>query len=203
MKKIFAAVTVMAIIVLFAPSAPVFAGDIAMKVGYQSLAGYKAGFSYSLNLGNNLSLQPELMFSQKKYEYIPYYGYIIPEKKLRDRVQYIEIPVLLKYRVIPDGRTCPTLFFGGYVAFRTNRKSYLDDPEIGYPYRKYSDVDTGIILGVGFDHKEGKTTWIFDIRANLGFGWVQKIEQNHLSSFNFEPEKNNTKSISAMIGIGF
>jgi hypothetical protein len=183
-----------------------WANEIGLKLGYQHSEGIKAGIFYAFDLSDTVAIQPEVYYSQRKYEYGPlyWYGYDMVGETFYDTVRFIEVPVLLKYKMKLRGDFKPVFFGGGYASFRLSRESFMDSPPSYFlGWRRYADVDGGFVVGAGFQYIEAKVGYHFDVRANFGMGWVQQLDPNMLSPFYIPPIENYNRSLSIMVGISF
>jgi hypothetical protein len=184
-----------------------WANDFGFKLGYQHYEGIKGGIFYTIELSDTVAMQPEVYYTQRKFEYGPLYWYgfefDMVGQTFYDTVKFIEVPVLLKYKVKLRGEFKPVFFGGGYASFRLSRESLPDNAFAAMTSRRYADVDGGFVVGAGFQYREAKVGYHFDIRANFGVGPVQKIMPGLLSSFYFPTIKNYNRSLSLMVGISF
>ncbi|NIM14029.1 MAG: hypothetical protein GTO45_18440, partial [Candidatus Aminicenantes bacterium] len=46
-----------------------WANEIGLKLGYQHFKGIKAGIFYTFELSDTVAIQPEVYYSQRKYQY--------------------------------------------------------------------------------------------------------------------------------------
>lgn len=204
MKKIYLKVFIVLVILVsgisgaFVPAA--WANDIGFKVGYQHVEGIKAGIFYTFDLSETVAIQPEVYYSQRKFQYCPTQWYDLPDEKAYDTVRFIEVPVLLKYKFNPGSRFKPVLFAGGYGAFRVSRDFYASS--VHFILSRYADVDGGFVVGAGFQYTEGKVGYHFDLRYNFGLVDVQKLTP-YLIEILVPPEYNKNRSLALMVGISF
>jgi len=174
-------------------------------VGYQHFEGIKAGIFYTFDLSETVAIQPEVYYSQRKYKYDPIYwsGYDMRGEGFYDMLRFIEVPVLLKYRVKLRDNFKPVFFGGGYASFRLSRGTFIRPPDFfSQSCRRYADVDGGFVVGGGFEHSEGKVEYHFDIRANFGIGTIQKLECELFCEY-IPTIKNYNRSLSIMVGMSF
>lgn len=218
MKKTILLITCLAVSMLFAGTSELVArAEPGFKVGYQTRDGFKAGAFYTIHLGSGFALQPEIFLSQRQYKYSNYpcyYGseiiHYIPgfDEHGYDTVRYVEIPVLLKYTVNLKSNFKPVLFAGGFTAFRVTPEK-LGDNYYGYTYRKYKDVDAGLIFGLGFEHKLGKIKMHYDFRYTLGLVDVQEAWSSCMEVWDpshgdwWSPQKRKNRSFAFMVGVSF
>lgn len=191
------------------------------KEGTFDLSTYKIGLFYSVDLGDNFSFQPELYFSHhgtRTYRSGVDDYYFSTETKCyapapfplvsRQKLSYIEVPLLLKYTVPLRGDLKPVLYFGGYVALRVSKEfefdTYAYDAEnetynAVYGWRhidiQYKKTDRGGILGVGLEHGMGKTRMYIDFRFNIGFVDVYQ--------WNLKYDEKQNRSLSLLVGLSF
>jgi hypothetical protein len=207
----------------------VYGADFGVRIGTQRLESNsesfrpKVGLFYSFQLGKNFSLQPEVYLSYYTYDYagIVYPGSSTSRKELRfyDNLRYLEIPVLLKYRIPLKGDLRPVIVAGGYAAFRLSEQIPADEPaSLGVDYwedyqtplvRDYAGLEGGVVVGIGIEHGSGNTKLSFDVRFNIGLTTLVKI----FSSFPLRDESGTyglpydytqrNHSMSFMVGLSF
>lgn len=215
------------------------AGDLGLKLGPQRshfdnssfhLEHFKIGIFYSIGLGDGFSLNPEIYFSHLGSRTVnirfdsaelaqPY-----PEQ-YKNRLSYIELPLLVKYKIPTRGDLKPMILAGGYIAFRVSRNLSLPDnidwqhpwenreywsqaeflsiTEENTPlpfssddiYRPYAGSEGGIVLGIGLEKTYKNVTFIIDWRLNLGLTNVYQSIP--------ETRERRNNALSFMIGLGF
>jgi len=165
-----------------------------------SRMGFIGGAYLTYNLNRQFAVQPEILYVSKGAEkdlfiVTPYWS-----------IRYLEIPVLLKFDLVPQGPVHPNLFAGPAM-------SILLSSEVGVLDLSYDvadgmkSVDFGLVFGGGFDYK----WFVFDARYTLGLAnTVDADKFNDLTGeepgdyFYLEGDpsvKNN--NISFMVGVKF
>ena len=178
------------------------ANQAGINAGFQSIEGAKLGVFYAVDLGKSLQLQPGIYYTLRNYK-VPAPGwYDTLYEEVYDMVRFIEIPVLLKYKIKLRNPTQPFLFAGGYVAFRISEQLIFYNGFSG-GFRSYADVDSGVVLGAGFEHGRGRMKFHLDFRANIGLSRVQKVERGMFLSTLTPPIENKNRSLSVLVGISF
>jgi hypothetical protein len=207
----------------------VYGAEFGVKLGTQRLESQseyfrpKVGFFYSFPLGKNIDLQSEIYLSYNKYDYagVVYSTSNTSRKELKfyDNIRYLEIPVLLKYRIPLKGDLRPVFVAGGYAAFRLSDQIPVDEPaEISMEWweeyetplsREYASVEGGMVIGIGIEHGSGNTRLCFDVRFNIGLTTLAKIfssfpirtlEGNYVLPYDYS-QRNH--SLSFMVGLSF
>lgn len=182
--------------------------DIAsIRTGISELNNYldtKTGFTggafLTYNFSREIALQPEILYVSKGAKK----GFFI--FSVSWNVNYIEIPVLLKYGLAPNGRVRPNLFVGPAVDILTNSELSV----IGVSFDVTDGMkktDVGLVFGGGFDAK----SVTFDVRYTLGMSntvnadKVNKLTGAETGDFYYltaNPEVKN-RNISFMVGVRF
>jgi hypothetical protein len=149
------------------------------------------GIFFSLGLGP-LAIQPEVL-------YVRMGGKIeILEDSLEERLDYIQVPVLLKLNVIPVGPIRPFIYAGGYGAYllKANEVTLMDgvtdESVVTEDYQKY---DYGVVGGAGLTFKLPGISISIEGRYNYG---LKNILADPSAG---EAVKN--RSLMALVGIGF
>ncbi len=160
-----------------------------------SRIGLAAGGFLTFALGPNLALQPELLYVMKGVRY----------ERETDRwkfnLNYIDLPVLLKYRFATTGSLRPNLFAGPVVSALLSAKmiSYVlqygefQEADISSGVR---DLDFGLAVGGGLDFALSGGTLAVDVRYVLPLTrWSDYVE-------NEDPVLNN-QGLLVMVGVEF
>jgi hypothetical protein len=150
------------------------------------------GIYFSLGLGP-LSIQPEVLYVRMGAEYE-----VDEANDIKWQFDYIQVPVLLKLRIIPLGPIRPVIYAGGYGAYMLKAKGIMtvdsvpEETDISDQYQKY---DYGVVGGIGLDFKLPGITFSIEGRYNYG-----------LKNILVDPaagESLKNRSMMALVGIGF
>lgn len=120
--------------------------------GTKTNTGFSFGGFFNYSMGNIL-LQPEILFSQKGYEF----------NTTTVNITYLEIPVLAKIS-LPFSRFNPSLLIGPALGIKLSATSERNGQSSDFEGLKSTDL--GIIFGI--DGKLGNLPMLLDIRYNLG-----------------------------------
>ncbi len=114
------------------------------------------------------------------------------------RLNYVEIPLLLKM-VFPNKSSFqPGIFIGRYWAFNTNAKNILEygssrtEEDIK---GQIANIDYGWVAGISAEWQMGRGKLVLDIRYNLG---LKSINQSTLVDYSVK-----IRSIALMVGYSF
>jgi hypothetical protein len=148
------------------------------------------GAFYKMKLTRSFSLQPEIYVSKKRLRFIfPGGG------ELTFKLDYIEIPLLLKYSFpLRKWRMSLNLFSGIVVSLTSTSELQVKSskPMPDQILELENTSDSGLVIGIGLDihHKYGSL--ILDTRFNLG-----------MTDLVWGGSKIRKNSFSLMVGFGF
>ena len=165
-----------------------------------SRVGFSGGAFLTYSISRQFAVQPELLYVSKGAEKDLF---IFSAHWTTD---YIEVPVLLKFDLVPNGKAHPNLFAGPAM-------SILLSSEIGALGEKFDvadgmkSLDVGFVFGGGVDYKR----ITFDVRYTLGLvNTVDAAKINTMTGavpgdfyyLTGDPSVKNT-NISFMVGVRF
>jgi outer membrane protein W len=141
----------------------------------EAIAGFTGGVFVNHMLNDKLSIQAELLYSQKGFNFALLDETDIFELDLTLNLDYFELPVLLKYAFSPEKKFRPVLFAGPSFAYCS--ASELTVTALGFSAGiDFSSLthttDFGMVLGGGFDYALSGGTLVFDTRFHYGFTHV-------------------------------
>lgn len=172
----------------------------------ETFAGYKwetkrglaGGAFLEIGLPGPFSLQPEVLYVQKGAKISVAEGEVVGTFKAN--LDYIEIPLLLKFNLFSGGLTVPSIYAGPFYGFNTKAEFVFSSP--GYPDQKedikddIKDSEYGLTFGLGLTQKLGIVKITLDARYDLGLS-------NNVEPTVVEPSSIKTRTWLFMIGIAF
>ncbi len=108
------------------------------------------------NITPTLAIQPEV-------NYLTMGEWWSDVIKVVETFNYIHIPVLIKARLMKEGKVVPVIFAGPAIGFLLSAKEAGDDVK-----EFFKSTDFGADFGAGVEMAAGKTKLIFDARYYLG-----------------------------------
>ena len=181
-------------------------GGATNYISLQSIPAFNAGVFINFNIASLLSLQPELLYTNKGYKLthkaddgpgpLAQPNYFVTANN-----SYLEIPVLLKLYPPSSafGIVKPNIFMGPEVAFELNGSvkyasttSQLLVQDQGPQILKPTDI--GIVFGIGADINLPTAMLMFDVRYDLGVKGLN-------FPWNSSNIRNKVLTIDAGIGI--
>lgn len=172
-------------------SATAFEGDINNQEGRGSLL---AGLFFNTGSSSIFAFQTELLLHQKGS-----YSENTTFNVSRDiEVNYLEIPMMVKFGLPIDQTFYPNFYLGGYYASRLNSTYQLKQLDGGFTIS--DDVNTaaddyGYIMGLGLDVFSDNLFFTLDGRYGIG--------QKNISTRDNEELYNRSFTVSAGVGLRF
>ena len=139
------------------------------SVSVRSSTGFAGGVFVGIPVAKSLVIEPEVLYVNK--------GAGLEDTEVSLNLNYIEIPVLLRYEFKEDGG--PFAYVGPYVGFVAECSTSADT--LSFPCADdniETSTDFGGTIGVGFR----KDAWGFDIRYDYGFTDAIKDEKGKNSA---------------------
>ena len=157
-------------------------------------SGFAAGVFFNLSLPGPISIQPEVLYTQKGAEAAV--GSITAKYEL----VYVEVPVLLKFNIplAPGSPVKPNIFAGPAAGFLLTAKVKSGSQELDIK-DETTNVDFGLALGAGLDIDLVALTLTVDARYTLGLATIAKNEDP--TTHTKADVKNRVMSVN--VGIAF
>jgi len=165
-----------------------------------SRSGFIGGAYLTYSLNRQFAVQPEILYVSKGAEKDIF---IFGAEWIID---YLEVPVLLKFNIAPEGRVRPNLFVGPAMSVLLSSKFHIINEEYDVKDGMKS-MDVSLVFGGGVDYKRV----IFDVRYTLGLvNTIDAAKVNALTGaepgnryyLEGDPSVKNT-NLSFMVGVRF
>jgi opacity protein-like surface antigen len=150
------------------------------SVDFSNKTGFAGGISYGLRLGENIALQPELLWIQKGGE----------SGNADVTLSYLELPVLFRFE-IPTGSVVPFVVAGPYADFKIGDECSVQQANECLDEPKSSDF--GLALGAGL-RLSGETGITLEIRWDRGLTNINSVEEG------FDAK---TRAVMLLVGLSF
>ena len=173
-------------------------------LNFESINEFSAGvfFTYDL-IGGQLGFQPEINYAVKGFDAV--------EQDLDEsisskyKIHYIEMPLLVSYKMPLKGRIKPGVVFGPYFgipvkvmevqsAFGETEKRELDD--------NLKNTDFGLVFGANIRARMGTVNLVLDVRYNLGLTNISKDMTEVAYEFS-EDDTIKNRALAFSLGLSF
>ncbi len=144
---------------------------------YGSKMGFSAGAFLMVDIFENFAVQPEVLYTMKGGKTEVELGGVT--YTITESLNYLEIPVLVKYKIPTPGSLAPNLFFGPALAITLSAEMKIegDGSEAVDDIKDYcKGTDFGIVLGGGLDFGVGTGKIMVDGRYTLGLTVIDDTE---------------------------
>ncbi|MES2241092.1 MAG: porin family protein [Bacteroidota bacterium] len=154
------------------------------------LTSFNAGLYANLPVSSAVSIQPEINFSRKGSELV--YDNAFATGTTRLKLNYLEMPVLLKLNVTPNFN----VHLGPYVAYLIDGKA-TNESDSGFNFEDninnddLNKWDYGLSAGAGFDFESTS----IGVRYNYGLQTIGKERTFGGSTYTFPDSKNSALSL--------
>ena len=159
-----------------------------------TIVGANVGLFLKLALNDNLSIQPELLYSMKGAE-LTYSGFVTGTSKFA--LDYIELPVMLVVNIIPNFNIQGGVYVASLARAKATNVSNIGvfDFEKTLSKGDFEKTDYGLAVGAGFDFNKVNLT----LRYEYGMKNVGKARTFGTTTYTF-PNANNS-SLQLSLGI--
>ena len=144
--------------------------------------GLQLGIFYSHNLSKYFAIQPEAYYSQRG---IHFYKTELYNTSYNLNVSYLEIPVLLKYKIPFNWAVAPSLLAGPYFAFSLSSSRTLDFGEESdtKSVDGINSFDYGLVFALDFEFLELPASPMLELRFNLGLANTMQQPEEYPSLY--------------------
>ncbi len=139
--------------------------------GLKSITSFQVGAFISFDISKNFALQPEIYYVMRGARADEFFAVIGQEFKAKIKIDYIEIPLLLKYKTPLAHRMKPILFAGPYIGFRLNAYHTVGLIELereGDYKEQVKNQYLGLVVGGGIEFNLKSMKLILDGRYSFG-----------------------------------
>jgi hypothetical protein len=144
-----------------------FATFTGTSADYQTLTAFTIGGFLKFDIPDSpIAIQPEILYTQMGAK----------QNGNEIRLDYLQLPVILKYAIIPSGSVQPNIFGGLYASMRLRAEQSQTTGGLFGGGRNLENetetVDYGAVFGAGIDIEVGRSIFTTDVRYNLGLNDV-------------------------------
>lgn len=129
--------------------------------------GLQLGVFYVKSISKYFAVQSELFYSQRGLEF---YQTELYNSSYSLEVDYVEVPLLLKFKMPLNWRVKPGLLTGPYAAFklRANRTLRIREEQNTKHVASVKDLDYGLVFAIDSEFSAWSRQLLFEIRFNWG-----------------------------------
>ena len=182
-------------------------GDFRHLLGYEidwlamgNLKSFQIGVFKTFDISEHFKFQPEIYYSIRGGDASE--TFLFERIKFKVIINYIEIPLLLKYEILLKGRFRPELLLGPYAALKLSAKKYTEiwGKKEATDLENVKSIDYGIIFGGGMEVNVGSGQLILELRSSYGLKNIMRMPENFIKLYD---EKDFMRNFSFVIMTGY
>lgn len=163
---------------------------------------YQFGAFTSFDLGKRFEFQPELLFVFAGLDYSMKFDY--GEMIFRLNINYLQVPLLFKYKTRPDKKRHFTLLAGPYGAIMLSASKIMeiDEYEETEKMTNVRNGDFGIAAGLAMEFDLTKGILVIDLRMTYSLIDMMDHLDGYVSKYN-GPEKDRSRNVNMALTVGY
>lgn len=163
--------------------------------------GLQLGIFYVKSISKYFAVQPELYYSQRG---LHFYQTKLYNSAYSLKVDYIEVPLLLKFKMLLKWSVKPSLLAGPYAAFKlsANRTLRIWEEQNTKSVSSVNDLDYGLVFAIHSEFSAWSRQLLFEIRFNWGLASMMKPPREFIDLYE-DAGRVNVFAISFLTGIAF
>jgi hypothetical protein len=161
--------------------------------------GLQFGIFYTKDISTYFALQPELLYSQRGLHFFQTELY---NTSYSLNVNYLEIPVLIKYKIPVRWRVKPGLLAGPYIAVKLSAKRTLEiwDERNTKGVSSIKNLDYGLVFAIHSDFSAWSRQLVIEFRFNWGLANIMSQPEEFTEIFE---DAGSVKVLAFTFMIGF
>jgi len=163
---------------------------------------YQFGAFAAFGLGEKFEFQPELLFVNAGLDYSTTYNYgkII----YRLNINYLQVPLLFKFKTKPEKTRHFALLAGPYTSFKLTAKKTMEvnEYEEKVDMNNVKNIDFGIVAGLGYEFDLPQGIIVIDFRITYGLINMMQPKEGYIPEYN-GPEKIRANNMNIVLTVGY
>jgi hypothetical protein len=183
-------------------------GDYRHVLGYEMsglsggkpLMGFQVGLFITFDLSRRFQIQPEIYYTLRGGDHSTTYLY--DDIVYKVKIFYVEIPVILKYKIVAGRTFSSAVCAGPYAAFKLKAEKqtriWKEDEVTTLP--NVRSFDYGLILGLTVEYAIGSGRAHLDLRSGLGMNNIMDVLPDTVRLY---PDKDHIRNLYISILAGY
>lgn len=163
--------------------------------------GLQLGVFYTKDLSKYFAVQPELFYSQRR---LHFYQTELYNSSYSLEVDYIEVPLLLKFKIPLNWNVKPVLLAGPYAAFKLSsiRTLHIWKEQNTKRISSVNDLDYGLVFAINSEFPAWSRQLMFEIRFNWGLAGMMAQPKEFIDLYE-DAGRVNVLAFTFLVGICF
>jgi len=183
-------------------------GDYRHVLGYEMnglsggkfLTGFQAGLFKTFDLSKRFQIQPEINYALRGGNGSTTYLY--DDIVCKVNIFYVEIPVILKYKILTGRTFSSAVYAGPYTALKlkAEKQTRIWKEEEATALPNVRSFDYGLILGLDVEYALGSGRALVDLRSGVGLNNIMDILPDIVPLY---PDKDRTRNLYVAVLAGY
>jgi len=163
---------------------------------------YQIGAFGTIRISNRFDFQPELFYARRGLNYD--LEFLYDDITYRVKINYLQTPLLFKYKAMPDRKWHFGLFAGPYFSLKLNAVKYtiIDGQKNKTTLTSVKNTDAGIVAGFSFDFDLVKGQLVTDFRISYSLINMMSHIDGYIPKYS-GPENERARNVDISILIGY
>lgn len=163
---------------------------------------YQIGIFGIIKISNRWLFQPELYYNKSGLNYDTEFLY--DDVTYRIKINYLQLPMLLKYSTMLEKKWHVGLFIGPYASLKLNANKYtkIEGQENKIEMQNVKNYDAGIIGGMSFDFDVNRGQIVTDLRTSYSLVNIMSYVDGNKPEYN-GPENEKAKNVAITVLVGY
>ena len=163
---------------------------------------FQVGAFSTFSLGKRFGLQPELLFAQQGLDYST--AYLYDDIRYKINISYLQLPLLLRYKVATPKNWQPVFFVGPYgsVKLKAARITKMEGKRERTKVDNVRGSDVGIVAGFSVDYVLRSGRMVFDLRSSFSLTNMMEPIEGHIPWY-YGPEKEYARNVNISLTVGY
>lgn len=163
---------------------------------------YEVGIYIPWSLSQKWAIQPELKYMAMGINYNTHFLYEDITYKLH--INYLQLPVLIKYNIIRRERSRTALYIGPYAALNMGVVRHLKVEGIKATNKVHNVKNEDIGVIIGFSLERNFSAGVANIDLRIGYSLINMMDpvEGHFAEYNKTPEAY-ARNINVTFSVGY
>ena len=166
------------------------------------MAVFQAGAYGTINISKRIDFQPELLYVMQGLNYST--NYIYDDIKYKLIIQYLQMPLLLKYNLSIRKRKHSGLIAGPYASWKLNavRITEVEGLRNKTSVTNLKDTDFGVIAGYAFEFKLPSGQMMIELRCGYSLVNMMNRIDGYIPDY-YGPSKEYARNVNISLIVGY
>ena len=174
--------------------------EMSGLAGGRPLTGFQAGLFKTFDLSRRFQVQPEISYAWRGVNFGRTYLY--DDIVFKVNIFYVEVPLLLKYKIVAGRTFSSALCAGPYAALKlkAEKQTRIWKEEEVTALPNVRSFDYGLILGLSAEYALGSGRALLELRSGVGLNNVMDVLPDMIPLY---PDKDHIQNLYIAFLVGY